>query len=234
MNTYTNNPFYRNFIWLGILTVFTGSILFLSCTCEYCSCCAHISSLTQNIIIGIFSSSVLLLLNELINYLSDKNKYGFLEGTYERTIITDVLELQPKINKKRTDELDENEIKMLVNKGLRPIPDSKYVELIGYREIGKNWRIQLNYLHNGAYEGTADYHAYWADYGTKTSVKFTLTLNPSNITTGAGNYKYVEREDYGIYSFQVNEADRNEILVTYHNTIPSGLSQGFEKWKRLK
>ena len=87
MNTYTNNPFYRNFIWLGILTVFTGSILFLSCTCEYCSCCAHISSLTQNIIIGIFSSSVLLLLNELVNYLSDKNKYGFLEGEYSgRTV----------------------------------------------------------------------------------------------------------------------------------------------------
>lgn len=229
-----NNPFYRNFIWLGILTIFSGSILFLSCICEYCDCYAHISSLTQNIIIGFFSSSLLLLLNELVNFISDKNKYGFLEGTYERKIITDVLELQPNITKKRTDELTEDEIKSLRKNGCEPIPNSKYVELFDYINIGKDWRIHLKYLYGGTYEGTADYHAYWKkEYGSKAIVKFTLTLNPSNITTGAGNYKYLEQEDFGIYSFQINEEDKNEILITYKNTIPSGLAQGYEKWRRI-
>lgn len=229
-----NNPFYRNFIWLGILTAFTGSILFLSYICECCEYFANISSLTQNIIIGIFSSSLLLLMNELVNFISDRIKYGFLEGTYSRKIIADVLELQPNINKKRTDELNPNEIESLREKGYEPIPDSKYLELLGYRDIGKEWRIKLKYLNYGTYEGIADYHAYWKDYGTKATVKFTLTLNPSNITTGSGNYKYLDKEDYGIYSFQVNEENKNEILVIYHNTIPSGLAQGYEKWERIK
>lgn len=228
-----NNPFYRNFIWLGALTGITGILLLLSCTYECCEYFANIFSLAQNITIGIFSSSLLLLLNELVSFISDRNKYGFLEGTYSRKIIADVLELQSNINCKRTDELKPEEIKSLREKDLEPIPDSKYVELLGYRKIGIEWRIHMKYLHNGTYEGEADYHAYWKTYGTKTTVKFTMTLNPSNITTGAGNYKYLEKDDYGIYSFQVNAEDKNEILVTYHNTIPSGLAQGYEKWQRI-
>jgi hypothetical protein len=227
------NPFYRNFIWLGIISAITGIVLFISCTYDCRECFVIISSLTQNIIIGFFSSSILLLLNELVNFFADRNKYGFLEGTYSRKIIADILELQPDINKKRTDELTSTEIEILLKRGFEPIPDSKYIEIIGYREIGKEWRIKLKYLHNGTYEGIADYHAYWLTYGTKTTVRFTLTLNTSNITTGSGNYKYLDKDDYGIYSFYVNGEARNEILVTYYNTIPSGLAQGYEKWERI-
>jgi hypothetical protein len=189
--------------------------------------------MAENIIIGILSSVFLLLLNEIIQLYSDRKIYGYLEGEYIRTIITDSIEnsrIAP--GKVREDELTEEEKKKFADRGLIPMPGSRYVEVHYYREMGKNWRIRLRYLHHGMYEGVADYHKWWANNSELTKVKFTLTLNQSNLTTGSGNYKYVEDDDYGIYSFQINEDDKSEILVTYENTIPSGLAKGYEKWKR--
>lgn len=231
------NPFLRNIFWLSLVLIITGVLILFSCECKCCNCITHFSSNTLNVIIGLFSSALLLLLLETISYYTDKSIYDFLEGEYKRTIITDVIE-NSHLSKGviREENLTDDQRKEFEKIGQRPIKGSKYVELIGYREIGKDWRIKLTYLHHGIYEGVAEYNNSWDKdkYGQSTEVKFTLTLNPSNITTGAGNYKYVECEDYGLYSFQVNESDKNEIVVTYQNTIPSGLAAGYEKWKRVK
>jgi hypothetical protein len=229
------NPFYINITWLGIIVIITSILLlFFSSECNDCICVAHISSKTENILIGIFASSLLLLFNEIVQLISDKKNYDYLKGEYKRTIIADVIEKSDIVkNEKRAEELNEEQIKEFEKRGLRPIPGSHYLEILPYREIGKDWRITLKYLHNGIYDGTADYHKYWENFGEKTTVKFTLTLNKSNLTTGSGNYKYMERDDYGIYSFQMNATNKNEILVTYKNTIPSGLAEGYEKWERI-
>ena len=228
------NPFHRNIIWLTALCIISISFLLFSCENNSCNSGLHLSPKVENIIIGVFSSSLLLLLVEIIQWFSDKKIYGYLKGEYLRTIITDVIANNDIVtNKKREEELNEEERKRFEERGLRPIPGSRYVEILPYREIGKDWRIKLKYLHNGIYDGTADYHKYWLGNGELTKVKFTLTLNKSNVTTGSGNYKYVDRDDFGIYSFQINENQKDEILVTYKNTIPSGLAEGYEKWKRI-
>lgn len=120
-------------------------------------------------------------------FVSDRITYGYLEGKYVRTIITDVIENSDIVtNKKRTEELNENEISQFKAIGLIPIPGSRYAEIFPYRELGKDWKISLTYLHHGTYEGVADYHRYWeAPQGGVTKVKFTLTVNKSNITTGS-------------------------------------------------
>ena len=208
--------------------------LFLTCDCnESCCCNIHLSSTFKNIIIGLISSAFLLLLNEFFQYRSDRKLFGHLEGEYSRTIITDVIANSDIVKtEKREEDLTDDQRQAFLKRNLQPIKGSRYVEILGYRDIGKDWKIKLRYLHHGIYEGTAEYHKYWGTYGEKTEVKFNLTLNQSNLTTGAGNYKYVEKDDYGIYSFQINEDDKSEILVTYKNTIPSGLAEGYEKWKR--
>lgn len=189
----------------------------------------------ENIFIGLFSSTTLLLLLEIFNYFSDKELYSYLEGLYFRTIITDVIANSDIVkSEKRTEELSVDQKQQFIERGLWPIPGSRYVEIFPYREIGKDWKINLKYLHHGIYQGTAEYHKYWESNNEKTLVKFTLTLNQSNLTTGSGNYKYLERDDYGVYQFQLNEDDKDEILVSYKNTIPSGLAEGYEKWRRVK
>ncbi len=230
------NSYIRNIGLLLIFTIASSTILLCSCGCnESCCCKLHLSLTIENIIIGLFSSSLLLLLMEIFQLVSDKHLYGYLEGKYIRTIITNVITNSDIVTtEKREEDLNDFQKKKFIDRNLIPIPGSRYVEILDYRNIGKDWKIDLKYFHHGIYEGTAEYHKYWENDGNKTIVKFTLTLNQFNLTTGSGSYKYVEKDDYGIYTFQVNENDKDEILVTYKNAIPSGLSEGYEKWKRTK
>lgn len=227
------NPFIKNIALMLTVILISSLVLLLSCDCnESCCCNFHLSSTWKNIIIGLISSALLLLLSEIFRLRSDR-KLGYLAGEYSRTIITDVIANSDIVTtEKREEDLNDDQRKLFSERNLIPIKGSRYVEVGGYQAIGKDWRIKLKYLYNGIYDGTAEYHKYWGTYGDKTVVKFTLTLNQSNLTTGGGNYKYIEKDDYGIYSFQVNEDDKTEILVTYKNTIPSGLAEGYEKWKR--
>lgn len=227
------NPYKRNIYLQIVLILIWALVLAFTCRCnEFCCSEIHIPSIWENIILGLLSSSILLLLLEIFQKISDRRLYGYLEGTYERTIITDVIANSDLANgEKRTDNLKEETKRMFEAKGQHPISGSRYVELLYYKKIGKEWRIHLRYLHHGIYQGSAEYHKYWIDGDNSTIVEFTLTLNLSNITTGSGNYNYLEIEDYGHYEFQVNK-NRDEILVEYRNSIPTGLSEGYEKWKR--
>lgn len=228
------NPYTRNILLQIGLTVITIIVLLLNCRCnEICCSNLHLSSTWENIIIGLLSSLILLLLIEIFQMFSDKLLYGYLEGKYSRTIITDVIANSDIVNgEKRTEDLNDEQVKEFKARNLNPIPGSRYVEILGYRDIGKDWVIELKYLYHGIYKGTAQYHKYWGNYGDPAIVNFTLILNIPNSTTGSGNYKYMEIEDYGTYEFQVNENNKTEILVEYKNTIPSGLSEGYEKWQR--
>lgn len=229
----TKNPFFRNITWLAALS-------FLSLICViikyyFCENPSDLIDILNNLILSIFSSSVLLLLNETIQYFFDQKLYGFLNGQYERTIITNVIENNLVLkNKNREEEITTSEErKKLQSHGLRAIEGSRYLELEDYKKLGKDWKIELKYLHNGIYEGEGEYNKYWKNSGESTKVKFTLTLDKNNILIGNGSYKYLEVDDYGIYHFQVNADDKSEILVTYKNTIPNGLAEGYEKWKKL-
>lgn len=222
------NPYKINIAWLSSIVILTLLLLLSSCDSNIFPCCLHLSPIAEKIIIGFLYSSILLLLAELIQFISDQKNYGYLKGDYSRTIITDVLP-----NNKREENLNQSEKDELTKNFKKALPGSRFVELLYYKKIGQNWRIKLKYLHHGIYEGIAEYHKYWEGNSECTKVKFTFTLNKGNLTTGSGNYKYIERDDYGTYIFQVNENDKNEILVSFKNTIPSGLAEGYEKWKRI-
>jgi len=229
------NPYKRNIALLILIILFTSLILLIVCPCnESCCCSIHLSETVSNIIIGLISSSILLLIVELFQFLLDR-KLGYLQGVYSRTIIANLIENTDFVNEeKREEELTQVQRKKFNERNLSPLPGSRYVEISDYRSLGKDLIIKLKYLHHGIYEGTAEYFKYWEQpFSQKTLVKFTLTLNTSNLSTGAGTYKYVEFDDYGIYSFQINDNDKSEILVIFKNTIPNGLSEGYEKWKLI-
>ena len=99
--------------------------------------------------------------------------------------------------------------------------------------------IKLKYLFHGIYSGTVEYYDHKKNNSKeshieKNTAKFTFNLNLGNKMIGTGSYKYIQTDDYGKYEFQVDEDDNNRIVVSYENTIPSGLANGYEIWEKTK
>lgn len=227
------NPYYFNFMWLSLIIIILGAILLLSCCCgDYCFL---FKPRTENILIGIFSSAILLLLVEIIQFSIDQTKYSFLKGTYFRESIAGINEGGVRSSDIIKDEREKRE----KGANIRFINDSCYHELLYYECDKVKYFIKLNYLFHGIYSGTVEYYDHINSKPKegvikKTTANFTFNLNLANKMIGTGSYKYVQKDDYGKYEFQIDEENKNRIIVSYENTIPSGLSKGYEIWKKIK
>ncbi len=197
------NPYFNNIIWLFVI-IFVAS--FLPC---FGRCYFKINSTFENILTGAISSAILLLIIEIINYLNDKRKYGFISGIYKKVSITE-----------RIPDGQDN---------LKRIGDSCYREISYYNLSDINYVSDLKYQYHGIYTGTVEY---FGDTETKATAFVTLNLNLANKMTGMGSYKYAGKDDFGKYDFQVDEENTRRIIVYYKNTIPSGLAEGYEIWER--
>lgn len=237
------NPFVFNFVLLGTIVVCLGLILF--CSCCYCGqYCFEFKPRTENILLGIFSSAILLLIVELINYIIDRRKYGFIKGRYYRKAIFQINE-----NRVRGSEIPENVVNVDERRRIRTSfqetkgelysNDSIYHELIYQKCLETKYAILLNYQFHGIYSGTVeymfhdDYDGRWHDRNIKkTKAVITLNLNLANKMTGSGTYKYLNKDDFGKYEFQIDDENPNRIIVSYWNTVPSGLAEGYEIWEK--
>jgi hypothetical protein len=237
------NPYYTNFIWLSVIITVLGTILLCKCCCCEVYCFEFLPR-TENILLGIFSSAILLLIFELINYVMDRKKYGFIEGVYYRKAIYQVNENRLRgseipTNRDDIDEKRRERMDLLETKGERYSDDSIYHELIYQKCTDIKYSIRLSYKFQGMYSGTAEYFLHdsysgrWQDRSiAKTKVAITLNINLGNKMTGEGSYKYVNKDDFGKYEFQIDDENSDRIIVYYRNTLPSGLSEGFEIWEK--
>ena len=76
------NPYYINFLWLSIIIIALISFLFGPCIIK--DYCITLKPGVENILLGILSSAIHLLLIEIINCITDRCKYGFLKGQYRK------------------------------------------------------------------------------------------------------------------------------------------------------
>ncbi|MBU3715284.1 MAG: hypothetical protein FGM46_10130 [Ferruginibacter sp.] len=199
---------------------------------------------TENILLGILSSAIFLLFIEIINYVIDKKKYGFIEGVFYRKAIYQVNDNRLRGFEIPTDIADNEQkrkkrMELSKDKGERYSDDSIYHELVYQRCAEIKYSIRLNYKFQGMYSGTAEYFLHdtytgrWQDRNIgKTKAAITLNMNLANKNTGEGSYKYVNKEDFGKYEFQIDDENPNRIIVYYRNTLPSGLSEGYEIWEK--
>ncbi|MBS1773866.1 MAG: hypothetical protein JST82_13485 [Bacteroidetes bacterium] len=199
------NPFYSTFLGCFIISICLGLPYFIPCSKQFLS--SH--SRLDGLLLGVLSSVFLLLFIEIINWYRDKRLYGFIKGKYKRISIY------------QTNEND-----------ARGNNDTIYSELEYYKSI--DWDIHLKYHYNGIYTGTAEYYNHSSSDNKKTLVSITLNLNTANRMIGEGSYKYISKNDFGIYSFHVDNDNHNRIILTYKNTIPSGLARGYEIWEKVK
>lgn len=240
------NPYYINFIWLGIIVCVLGFMLFYPCC--YCDgYCFLFPSRMENVLIGIFSSAILLLFVEIIQFINDRVKYGFLAGTFIRKLITQMndqglrsSEVPQNIVEPNLKEIARKESE--IKQGVKFFnPDSRYCELVYYRCDEMKYEIHLHYKFHGIYTGTVEYFDHdkspqgnWKERVIlKTKANVTLNLNLANKQVGSGSYKYQSKNDYGKLDFQVNNETNNEIVVSYKNTIPTGMAEGYEIWERV-
>lgn len=223
------NPFWFNIGWLSIVAIVLGGIMLGPCLSP--GYCFTISSRTENILLGILSSAILLVFIEIINLVVDRRKYGFLGNFYKKKMITQVNE-----GRVRGSGIP-NRSQQEQNNGVKFDDDSIYHKLEYYRCDTESYLTELKYHYHGIYTGTVEYLDHltsdWRN-GKINKIKsmVTLNLNLANRMTGSGSYKYLDRDDIGKFEFQVDEQDKNRIIVYYVNTIPSGLAEGYEIWER--
>ena len=187
--------------------------------------------MTENILLGILSSAILLLLTEFINFYVDRKKYGRLHKKYFKHLITQVNE-----GRERSNNIPNKEIQEAQN-GIKFANDSIYHELAYYSCDTNHYLTELKYHYHGIYTGTVEYLDHeksdWRNgLIIKTKALVTLNLNLANKMTGSGSYKYLNRDDFGKFEFQIDEQNLDRIIVSYINTIPSGLAEGYEIWTK--
>ena len=218
-------------MWISLIIFILGGVLLCICCCGHY--CFEFKSRTENILLGILSSSFLLLFVEIINFIIDKKKYGFLNGKYKKVLIT-----QMNSNGLRSSEVPDASKKEIEEK-IKFIPDSCY-HTLDYYDCGEvDYLTVLTYHYHGIYTGYVEYLDHikgnWKENNmVKIKTRVTLNINSANKMTGSGSYKYANRDDFGKYEFQVDEENTNRIIVNYRNTLPSGLAEGYEIWERIK
>lgn len=225
------NPYHTNFIWIGVIILILSGLLFTTHCCgKYCF---EFKPRTENILVGILSSAFLLLFVEIINWIIDKKKFGYLAGTYRKTLITQV-----NSNGLGTSEIKDANIRE-VNEKIKFISDSCYHSLDYYECNKVEYTTFLEYHYHGIYTGYVEYFDHkignWKNNSfIKVRAKITINLNTANKMIGSGSYKYSNIDDFGKYEIQVDDENNNRIIVNYKNTLPSGLAEGYEIWEKVK
>ena len=180
----------------ALLIIVIASVIGFEITCN---------SDAKNIYIGIFSSSIVVLLLEIIAFFRDRYKYSFLDGIYQRQIITD--------------------------KQILPINDSIYKDMTqSYKDDNVPDKIKLVYSGDGEYKGTAEYNEGKVEIVINLNAdNRNVGTGTYQFTSKKPGYKM---PDLGVYKIQVDQANENIIYVYYSNTIPSGIASGYEIWER--
>ena len=157
----------------------------------------------KDILIGVFSSILLLLIFELREYINDKRKYGHLSGSYFRTDIYEV-DHTATINT-RYKSLNERYKAVNTNIVIQYKGDRQYVFEADYEEGRKKGVIFVDEQNLKIATGHYQY----------------ISKKPGYILPDIGDYR-----------FQVDELDNKKIFVFFSNSIPSGLAEGYEVWVR--
>jgi hypothetical protein len=157
---------------------------------------------------NILASSVVVLIVEILVYLRNFFKLRILKGNkYKRTKITNRLEAQ--------------------------VGDSIYEDITQrYIDGNVSTEITLKYLGGGKYLGDVEYE--------EGKAKFYLVFDRVNPTIGTGTFQYIFKKpglgelDMGKYEIQIDVLNNDIVYLFYSNSIPSGLTSGYEIWEGVK
>jgi hypothetical protein len=162
----------------------------------------------ENILVGILSSSITILILEIVLRIQDYEKYSYLRGNYKRI--------------KFENGLDER------NKET----DRKYEDITN-RYLNINPLTELKYRGDGKYEGEIEYEEGNTIFTIEINLKNTRTGNGTYFYKDK-KPKYIQNmPDHGTYQIFVENIKGKIMLYVYHeNYVPSGLAWGYEIWEK--
>ena len=159
----------------------------------------------ENILIGILTSSFVVLFIETITFLKISSRYSFLNKDYKR------LEIYNKLDEKKNDKIYENITPRYSEKNVSPL-------------------IKIKNYGEGRFGGTAYYEEGKVEFEI-----FLDQTNPSfgfgtyqYLHKSKGN----EMPDFGKWELIRDKVDKERIYIYYKNIAPSGLAEGYEVWER--
>lgn len=194
MNSYKSNILWQvGMLFISILALFA----------IYCS--SQFSDIIKEILIGIVSGLILLLIFEIRNAIKDRTVYGYLKGEYKRAAI-----FESDLEKKS---------------------DTKYISMNSlYANV--NSSIDFHYKGDGKYEVDAEYKegkvkaVIYLDQINRSEGKgiYEYITKHENYTT----------PDIGNYTLLVDSLNYKILYIYYKNLIPNGLAEGYEIWEKIQ
>ncbi len=165
---------------------------------------SKLSDLTVNILIGIYTSSIVVLILEIITFLKNSNRYGFLNKKYKR------IKIYNKLSDKKNDTI--------------------YEEITSrYHENNINSLIKIKHHGDGRFSGSA----YYEEGKVKFDV-FLDSTNPSfglGTYQYIEKYKNKDMPDLGKLELVRDKVDDDKIYIYFKNIAPSGLAESYEIWE---
>ena len=157
----------------------------------------------NDILVGIVSSLILLLLFEFREFVNDQKKYGHFKGPYHRV---DIYEVDP-------DAKSDTKYKSLTERYSK-VTSETYLDYLG----GRQYNFEIDY-EEGRVKGVLFIDEQNLRIA-KGNYQYMSKIGGKHLT------------DLGEYNVQLDELNYNRLFVFYKNIIPSGLAEGYEIWER--
>ena len=159
----------------------------------------------KSILIGIASSSLVVLVIETVASVKDYFRLATLSRTYKRIKITNTLD------KRHSSGIYEDMTQRYIDKGVEP-------------------KITLTYKGDGEYVGEAFY-----EEGKVALTICLDKTNPKKGTGTYQYLEKkpgYEMPDLGTYTIQVDNKNTDKVFIYYSNIVPNGLARGYEIWRK--
>jgi low affinity Fe/Cu permease len=189
----------RKFIILSLLAIIALIIFILAL-----KTCWTINLTAESILIGLLTSTTVVLFIETITFLKNTSRYSYFNRDFKR------LEIYNKLSERRNDKIYED---------ITP----------RYNEKNVNTSIKVKHCGEGRFVGTAYYEEGKVEFEI-----FLDQTNPSyglGSYQYIHKTKGYEMPDFGKLELIRDKVDKEKIYIYYKNIVPSGLAEGYEVWE---
>jgi len=189
----------KKFIILSLLVFIAIIILCLAQTD-----CWHLSGTTQNILIGLLTSSSVVVLFEILTYAKTESRFAYFNDNFKRIDIFNKLEQRKddKIYESIMDRYNIGKIATLIE--VKHYGDGRFVGTANYEEGTVKFEIFLDSINPSYGEGTYQYLSKHVGY-----------LMP----------------DFGKLKLIRDEVNLKRVYIYYNNIASNGLAEGYEIWQ---
>lgn len=166
--------------------------------------CWHLSATAQNILIGLLTSSSVVIFFEVLTYAKSESQFAYFKNRFKR------IDIFNKLEQRKDDKIYES------------IMDR-------YNEMNVKQEIKANHFGDGRFVGTAYYGE-----GTVEFEIFLDSINPSygeGTYQYSSKHEGYLMPDFGKLKLIRDKVNLKRVYIYYNNIASNGLAEGYEIWE---